>query len=124
STDLRWIDAIQAFFTDQRLVVYRSTENVGTYRLKNALMENLDCEFIAFHDADDFSDYRRIEKQVSVFLNRSFLGLLGTSYYQIKLDCSVDKVFMPTEPMVEFNKGNLYLALHPTWMMRRNLLLV
>lgn len=124
STDSSWFNSIESCLDDPRLTVYRSSENVGTYKLKNAFMGKSDSEFLAFHDSDDYSARERFERQVEALLARRTLGLIGTAYYQLGMDNSTKEVFMPENPLVAFDEGNRYLSLHPTWMMRSQLLSV
>ena len=55
-----WIDVLEEFAGDPRLVMLRAEQNVGHYRLKNALIRCLAHPYIAFQDADDVSHEDRI----------------------------------------------------------------
>lgn len=104
-----------------RVRFYRTSENVGPYRIKNRMMKLLDSEYYAFQDADDFSLPRRIERQLA-HIERGY-GIVGSSFFQIDDQAGTKQVVsMPTDPKQSFTSGNRFISLHPTWLMRREIL--
>lgn len=57
--------ALNAFRGDERVRVFRSLRNQGTYNIRNALLERARGEFVAFLDSDDFALPDRIETQIA-----------------------------------------------------------
>lgn len=52
---------------DNRIKLYKNKENIGYLKTMNFLFSKCTGELITTQDADDWSDERRIEKQLSVF---------------------------------------------------------
>mgnify|MGYP003678477012 FL=1 len=73
--------------SDPRLIVIHSNKNIGTYASKNYMLKNF-CKspYIALHDADDISEPRRLQLQVSGMFYRPNLACLGTSVNEILVD--------------------------------------
>ena len=117
-----WLDSIQDFLLDARFHIYQSNVNVGTYRLKNAMLEMIDSEYIAFHDSDDISEPDRLLKQNDYLSNHKEVVLLGGAFYEVDEQGRRSSTYMPYKPLVEFNDGGRYLSLHPTWCIRSKLL--
>lgn len=95
SADDRWLQALAPWRADPRLVLWRSTANVGPYRLKNALLERCNGAYVAFHDADDRSARRRLSRQVE-YLERGHLDIVGSWVRYI----NEDGTFVRFGPMV------------------------
>ena len=55
---------------DDRVRIFRSNENQGTYNVRNALLPLARGEYVTFHDADDFAFPSRIRLQVAAMLAR------------------------------------------------------
>jgi len=53
---------------DQRVRVFHSPANHGTYWSKNWCLSRADGEFVAFHDSDDRSDPTRLQTQLGAML--------------------------------------------------------
>lgn len=77
SPDERWLAELAQFRGDRRLVLWRSSVNVGTYRLKNALLARCAGRYVAFHDSDDRSVARRLSRQVE-YLEDARLDIVGS----------------------------------------------
>lgn len=116
-----WHQSLQKAVTDPRLQVYTSDRNVGTYRLKNAMLERVDSEYVAFQDADDWSLPDRLEKQVAYFADAG-TSLVGASYYELRNETSLHPTIMPERPSLPAADAVEYLSLHPTWIFKRDLL--
>lgn len=121
STDPAWLSSIEKYACHPKLHIYRSDRNVGTYRLKNKILEKIDAEMFVFHDSDDISDPCRIKMQVDWLDDNRNVWLLGTGYQEIGLDGKSTDILMPEFPKNKFDEGERYLSLHPTWCMRREL---
>lgn len=118
----QWFESLKPMLASGKLSVYRSDKNVGTYRLKNKFIQSIDAEFIAFHDADDFSLPNRLERQLSK-MNSKDIGLLGCSFYRSESPSyRTEYVGMPENVNAVLDNGKRLVCLHPTWIMRRSLL--
>tara|TARA_R110002096_G_scaffold271299_1_gene465052 strand:+ start:63 stop:902 length:840 start_codon:yes stop_codon:yes gene_type:complete len=52
-------------YKDNRITLIHSKTNIGTYAAKNFVLKNYcKSEYVALHDADDYSEPRRLEKQL------------------------------------------------------------
>lgn len=68
---------IISHFKDTRLRVFRNETNIGSLQSRNLLLKEARGEYIAFQDADDYSDPERISSQIAM-LEDSDLALCGT----------------------------------------------
>lgn len=111
-----WLKQLEDFSCDRRLKIYRSNKNVGTYRLKNAVIRmQADSRYTAFQDADDFSMPTRFEKQLRS-LKHARSALVGANYYELFAGNQLSAVKMPQSVSRPAASGKLpYLSLHPTW---------
>jgi len=55
--------------SDERLRVFHSPNNHGTYWSKNWCLSQANGEFVAFHDSDDLSDPTRLQTQLGAMLD-------------------------------------------------------
>jgi hypothetical protein len=55
---------------DERVRIFRSEANQGTYNVRNALLAVAGGEYVTFHDADDFALPSRIRLQTAAMLAR------------------------------------------------------
>lgn len=62
SPDDAWLDSVGEFSSDPRVRLYRTSRNVGPFRIANRVIRMTSASFITFQDADDRSDPRRLEK--------------------------------------------------------------
>ncbi len=114
-----WSSILGGFADDPRLAAYRTTVNVGPYRIKNAVLPTIRSPFVAFQDADDRSLPARLQRQIDA-MRRRRIDVLG---------CSVD--YLSTSGQRLFGKtmvrncnlwlrlGKRFVALHPTTVVRR-----
>lgn len=65
SPDDRWLEALAPLRSDPRLILWRSSNNVGPYRIKNVLLGRIDAPVIALQDADDRSHPQRLSRQLA-----------------------------------------------------------
>lgn len=78
----QWREVLAEFRADPRLRLFASDRNVGTYRLKSAVIPHLNARYLAFQDSDDLSSRARIERQLAA-LERRRLDILGCSFSRI-----------------------------------------
>jgi glycosyltransferase involved in cell wall biosynthesis len=114
-----WLEVVRAFAGDPRLRVYRTSRNVGHYRLKNAAIAGLTTPFIALQDADDASEPSRLRRQLAA-LERTGAHVMGCGFRYVSADGE------PLEEKRMVRRCNLWLALgkrfvslHPTTVVRR-----
>lgn len=78
STD-KTLDIISKF-RDRRIHTVTSRNNVGTYSGKNFIFKNFcQSEYIALHDADDYSEKERFSKQIDYLRSSNNCGCVGTA---------------------------------------------
>lgn len=70
---------------DQRISIFRSKENQGTYNIRNDMISHCKGEFITFQDSDDFSTPIRIQEQVHNLLEKGAL-LSFTRWLRVRDD--------------------------------------
>ncbi len=90
---------------DNRIKVSHNNENQGKIRTVNRLFKECKGEYITIHDADDWSQEDRFEKQVDFLQNNKHIGLCSTSFNVIdklgqkintKIDLSKEEFHGPT----------------------------
>lgn len=88
STDdtLQKINAIK----DNRIRVISFNENTQKVGAVNEVLQKVNGEFIAFQDADDWSESERIQQQVDEFMKDSKLGVCFTNYRYLN-----SKIYLP-----------------------------
>jgi glycosyltransferase involved in cell wall biosynthesis len=88
STDktLEKINAIK----DERIKVIAFKENTQKIGAVNEVLQKVNGDFIAFQDADDWSEPERIQEQLNEFKKDADLGICFTNYRYVG-----DKTFMP-----------------------------
>jgi glycosyltransferase involved in cell wall biosynthesis len=77
-----WLEAIRPYRDDPRLKLWISDRNVGTYRLKSAIIPHIRSQFVGFHDSDDFSLPDRFGQQLRM-LERKRLDIIGSGIAMI-----------------------------------------
>ncbi|HET9166145.1 MAG TPA: glycosyltransferase [Candidatus Angelobacter sp.] len=83
-----WLSIIEPFRGDRRLRVYRSNRNVGTFQLRNRAAELTCGGYLAFQDADDLSNLRRLELQLRE-LEKGIADIVGCGVMQITEDATI-----------------------------------
>ena len=71
-------------YSDPRIRRYHNETNLGYLRTCNKLFELVKGDFIAFQDADDWSELNRIEKTMEFLLHNQDFGLCGTNFIRLK----------------------------------------
>ncbi|TWH59719.1 Glycosyltransferases, probably involved in cell wall biogenesis [Desulfitobacterium sp. LBE] len=72
---------------DDRIVLLRNPRNMGASAARNRCIAKAKAEFIAIMDADDYSDEKRLEKQIEFLENNSeftFVGVSGQYFSDLK----------------------------------------
>lgn len=114
-----WIDVLEEFAADPRLVMLRAEQNVGHYRLKNALIRYLAHPYIAFQDADDVSHEDRIRciLRLMVMLRA---GIVGCSFrYVDEEGRALSTKRMPLVANGVMRLGKSFICLHPSTLVKR-----
>lgn len=121
SPDDAWLDAVAPFRNDPRLRIFRSDRNVGTYRLKNALLGLVSSPYVAFQDADDVSLPGRLLAQLST-CERTGAGVVGSGFYVVdEAGIRIGRRRMPRWANFWMRLGKSFVALHPTTLVKRTL---
>jgi Glycosyl transferase family 2 len=69
---------LENFQRDRRLRVIRLKQNQGTAIARNAAVSNSDCEYLAFLDADDAADPRRLKIQIEYLDSRPHVAVAAS----------------------------------------------
>lgn len=77
-------------FRDERIKVVTFTENTQKVGAVNEVLQKVNGDFIAFQDADDWSEIDRIQEQLNAFQKDGELGICFTNYRYVG-----DKIFLP-----------------------------
>jgi glycosyltransferase involved in cell wall biosynthesis len=67
-------------FTDSRIKLFHNLENLGYLKTCNKLFKLCDGDFIAFQDADDYSDLNRIKIQLDFILQNKKYAVIGSNF--------------------------------------------
>jgi glycosyltransferase involved in cell wall biosynthesis len=119
STGRAWLDALKGLTKDRRLVLYQTSCNVGHYRIKNALLPWIRSPYVAFQDADDFSDHLRLRTQLDE-MGRSGAGIVGCSFrYISESGATISARKMVRRCNLWLRVGKAFVLLHPTTIVRR-----
>jgi glycosyltransferase involved in cell wall biosynthesis len=117
-----WMSAIEDVAADRRLITYRTSANVGPYRIKNALYKRVDAPVIAFQDADDVSGPGRLSGLLRE-MARTGADVVGSSYYEIdEAGNTLRQRRMVHNCNLWRRLGKSYLSLHPSTIVRRSVL--
>lgn len=121
SPDERWLEVLAPLRRDPRLILWRSSANVGPYRLKNVLIARTDTPVLAMQDADDRSHPQRLSRQLA-HMDRSGADLVGCWARYIN-PAGRPYAIGPVLPDINFwmRMGLSTTLRHPTAIMRRSL---
>ena len=91
------IEPVIKSFNDKRIFLYKNEQNFGVSKTRNKLFELSKGEYVAFQDADDISDNKRLQKQVDFLDKNPDVSIVG-SY----LECFPHKKIMtvPKKPKI------------------------
>ena len=65
---------------DSRIKTFHNIENIGYLKTCNKLFKKASGDFIAFQDADDWSDSSRIETTMNFFLKNESISMCGCNF--------------------------------------------
>jgi glycosyltransferase involved in cell wall biosynthesis len=104
-----------------RVRLFKAAKNVGCYRMKNALLNELDTEFLSFHDADDYSVPLRFDRLYSE-IRSSNIDILGSSYFEVFNEGSANSHFHIKDffkyPYIAHKFGKKYISYQPSQLIR------
>jgi glycosyltransferase involved in cell wall biosynthesis len=86
---------------DSRVRVLRMGENVGIARSLNAALSEARAPFVAVQDADDWSEPRRLERQLAVLDAEPDVGVVGSRMRE------VDEAGRELSPRTSFASGDV-----------------
>ena len=117
-----WRTALAPFLGDERLAVLQTGRNVGPWRVDNWLFERLRTPYLAFQDADDFSDPERLRALLDE-LEASRADIVGSDYYEISETGEILRLrTMPRDVNRALARGRDHAILHGAVLMRRSVL--
>lgn len=121
STDVSRQIIDQYALRDSRIKTFHQTENKGKIETVNRLFEVSVGQYVTVHDADDFSDRVRFEKQIAVLEMDSDLIMCGTSFWMVRMNGSIFKEVTMRQDYREILKhiADASQFHGPTMMMRR-----
>ncbi len=126
STD-RTLDMVQQYKKNDSRIRVISRPNTGIVGALNDGIKAAEGDFIARMDADDIALPDRFSKQLGRMQSDPDLVILGTNFYFIDASGNIVKRGNAPREHGEINenilKGNGGAIIHPTAMMRRNILL-
>ena len=106
---------------DSRIIVLHNDESKGLAYSLNRCIEKSSSNILARQDADDASDIHRFEIQYPFVMNHPEYAVVGTCWYNVDADGNISESSVPELPTAkDMVKGGLYL--HPSWMMRKDLI--
>lgn len=118
SPNEQWLEVLDPFRADRRLRLFRADRNVGTYRLKARLIQDIASPLVAFQDSDDMSERLRFEQQIEA-LERRRLDIVGCSFRIVDdAGVAVGERRMPRACNWLEWLGKKHLVHHPTCMVR------
>lgn len=125
SVDLYVVDDASGDVDDDLVAAFpavsflRRTTNGGPYQIDNYLLRCTDSEYVAFHDADDWSHPRRFAAQVDLIERH---GMDGCGTWSVTVDASGDPIgfeTFPPDPRAAIERGEMHPMRHPTGLYRR-----
>lgn len=110
---------------DKKTKTYKNIQNIGYLKSCNFLFEKCKGSLITFQDADDWSDPKRIEEQVSAFNNDKNLNLCGTQCEYHKKNKTYTSKFPLTheEILKTLEKGETSIFCGASVMFKKEILL-
>ena len=97
STDKTWELLQEYAVKDNRIKLLRNEKNIGLAATLNHCLEHAGGEFIVRQDADDYSDERRLERQIAYLKVHPEVDVLGCQVYLFDEDGVWGKQTFPRE---------------------------
>jgi glycosyltransferase involved in cell wall biosynthesis len=114
-----WLQVLKPLAHDPRLSLYRTSRNVGPYRICNRLLADIASPLVGFQDADDISHPTRFSRQIEL-MKRTGADIVGSSF--VRIDGAgrlIGKKRMVRLVNLWRALGKTFLNLHPTTLARR-----
>src|SRR5919106_2361570 len=112
-----WLETIPS---DPRLKLYRTSRNVGPYRIANRVIRMTSAPFIAFQDADDRSEPHRL-KRLFEAVQRMRADVVGSAARYIDSEGRLLYVKrFGRNANLHLRIGRRFVMLHPSTMIRRS----
>lgn len=107
---------------DKRIILLKNKENLKSGMTRNKCLEKATGDYIAIQDADDYSDLKRIEKQVEFLENNQEYDFVSSGVYKVDESNVWDEYYSWTEKPInkDFFKGLPYV--HAATMFRKDVL--
>lgn len=107
---------------DSRIIVLHNDKSQGSAQARDVCIEIAKSNFLAIHDADDYSAPNRFELQYDFMQKHPEYAIVGTGYYTVKSDGTIIGECHPkTEPTaMDQIKGGEFM--HPSFMMRKDMI--
>ena len=107
---------------DKRIILIHNDVSKGLAYSLNKCIEVSRSNILARQDADDTSELNRFEVQYRYVQSHPQYAIVGTSWNNVSEDGEILKVTHPIAVLTALNqaKGGSYM--HPSWMMRKNML--
>ncbi|MGM0582483.1 MAG: glycosyltransferase family 2 protein [Bacteroidota bacterium] len=94
-------------YRDKRIRTFTNEKNIGYLKTVNFLFSKANGQYITFQDADDWSEFDRLELQINEFVNNKNLGICGT-YAQYHNSSGQNKTLKKiTETSHEYIKNSI-----------------
>jgi glycosyltransferase involved in cell wall biosynthesis len=117
-----WLNSLRPLMTDPRLLLRRTTRNVGPYRIANRLVREIRSPLIGFQDSDDISHPDRFAIQVAA-MSRTRADIVGCGFILIdELGYRICRKRMPRFATLLQRLGKKFVVHHPTTLVRRSVL--
>ncbi len=109
-------------YKDTRIRRFHNKKNLGNLATVNILLEHCRGRFIALQDADDFSEKRRLELQLSHLLQNRHVSACGTQSIKFKNNLSIISKSKFPVSSEEIRRGlpNKFLFTSASIMLRRD----
>lgn len=116
-----WFKSLERFLPDSRIVILKSSVNIGPYRLRNSVIRLFDQQLIAFQDADDVSHPERLRSQLQC-LRDTRASVVGCSFKYITSAGQLLRIKrLPHFPTPWMRLGKHFVMLHGTLLVTKDL---
>lgn len=114
-----WRLALAPFKGSDKIRLFRSSANVGPFRLYNAVLPMVKSPYIGLQDADDVSDPRRFELQLG-YIQSSHADMVGTWFnYVTEEGALLERKKMPRFVNLYMRLGKGFVLLPASTLARR-----
>lgn len=106
---------------DARIKVLHNDTSQGSAQGRNICIDIAKSNYLAIHDADDFSAKNRFELQYAFMQAHPEYAIVGTGYYTVDKDGSVIGECHPKDEPTAMDQVRGGLFMHPSFMMRKDM---